>query len=144
MNEHVQQKSWFRRNWLWVVPAGGCLTIILLFVFGIGAAIFGISKLFTESAPYEYALERATNDPGVIQILGGDIESDGIMQGNISFKNNNGKANITVPIKGSKGTGSVTIIGKKIDGTWTYEKLFVTIKETNEQINLLDKTLEGI
>ncbi len=144
MTEYIQQKSWFRRNWLWVVPAGGCLTIILLFIFGIGAAIFGVTKLFTESAPYTYALEQASNDERVIQFLGNSIESDGIMQGNISLSNNNGHADITIPIKGTKGSGSVTIIGEKEDGTWTYEKLFVTIKETNEQINLLDKNLEGI
>jgi len=144
MNEHIQQKSWFRRNWMWIVPVGGCLTIILLFVFGVGAAVFGLSKIFKESVPYEYALEKASKNPTVIKFLGNDIESNGIMQGNISFKNDTGKANITIPIKGSKGKGSVTIIGTKIDDEWTYEKLFVTIKETNEQINLLDKTLEGI
>jgi len=143
MNEHIQQKSWFSRNWMWVVPVGGCLTIILLFMFGIGAAIFGVSKLFTESAPYEYALEQAKNDSKVIEYLGNDIETNGIMQGNISLKNNNGNANITIPIKGTKGKGSVTIIGEKLDGEWVYEELYVTIKETNEQLNLLDKALEG-
>jgi len=40
MNEHTQQKNWFVRNWLWVVPVGGCLTIILLFVLGVGAIFF--------------------------------------------------------------------------------------------------------
>jgi hypothetical protein len=144
MNEQVQQKSWFHRNWMWLVPVGGCLTVILLFVFGVGAAIFGISKLFTESAPYEYALEQASNNSTVIEYLGNDIENNGLMQGNISFKNDTGKANITIPIKGTKGKGSVTIIGEKIDGEWIYEELYVKIKETNEKINLLDKSLEGI
>jgi len=132
MNVHIQQKSWFRRNWLWVVPAGGCLTIILLFIFGVGAAIFGFNQLFTESAPYTYALEQASNDSKVIELLGNDIESDGIMQGTISFKNNNGHANITIPIKGSKGLGSITIIGEKENGTWTYSTFFVTIKKTKK------------
>ena len=143
MNEHIQQKSWFRRNWGWVIPVGGCLTVILLLVTGVGAAVFGLSKIFKESAPYAYALDQAAKNPDVIELLGDDIESDGIMKGNISLKNNNGKANITIPIKGTKNKGTVTIIGEKADGTWTYETLFVTIKETNEQINLLDKSLEG-
>ena len=144
MNEHVHQKSWFRRNWMWVVPVGGCLTIIILLAMGVGAAIFGLSKIFKESAPYEYALTQAQNDSRVIEYLGDTIESNGIMQGNISLKNNSGSANITIPLKGSKGKGSVTIIGEKRDGEWEYEQLFVTIKDTNEQINLLDKALEGI
>ena len=143
MTIQIEQKSWFRKNWMWVLPVGGCLTGILLLVFGIGTAIFGFSKLFTESAPYEYALNKASNNPQVIEYLGDNIESNGIMQGTISLKNNSGHANITIPLKGTKGKGSVTIIGTKKDGKWTYEKLFVMIRETNEQLNLLDTSLEG-
>ncbi len=144
MNEYVQQKSWFSRNWIWVVPTGGCLLIIILFAFGIGAAIFGVSKIFTSSAPYEYAVEQASKNPSVIELLGEPVETAGIMQGNISTTNDSGEVNIKIPLKGSKGKGSVTIKGEKIDGEWFYEELYVIIKETNEKINLLDKTLEGI
>ncbi len=144
MNEDVHQKGWFRRNWIWIVPVGGCLTVILILILGVGGAVFGLSKIFKESTPYEYALEKASKNATVIEFLGNDIESDGIMQGNISLKNDTGSANITIPIKGSKGKGSVTVNGTRIGDEWTYEELFVTIKETNEQINLLDKSLEGI
>jgi hypothetical protein len=144
MNEHIQQKSWFSRNWMWVVPTGGCLLIILLFVFGIGAAIFGVSKIFTGSAPYEYAVEQASKDSRVIEQLGNPVETAGIMQGNISIKNDSGKVDIKIPLKGPKGKGSVTIKGDKIDSEWVYEELYVLIKETNEKINLLDKVLEGV
>ena len=144
MNEYVQQKSWFSRNWIWVVPTGGCLLIIILFAFGIGAAIFGVSKIFTSSAPYEYAVEQASKNPNVIELLGDPVETAGIMQGNISTTNDSGEVNIKIPLKGPKGKGSVTIKGKKINGEWFYEELYVIIKETNEKINLLDKTLEGI
>jgi len=144
MNEHIQQKSWFSRNWLWVVPTGGCLLIIILFVFGIGATIFGVSKIFTGSAPYEYAVELASKDVRVIELLGDPVETAGIMQGNISTTNDSGEVNIKIPLKGPKGKGSVTIKGDKVEGEWFYEELYVIIKETNEKINLLDKTLEGI
>ena len=144
MNEHVQQKSWFSRNWIWVVPTGGCLLIIILFAFGIGAAIFGVSKIFTGSAPYEYAVEQASKNEQVIEQLGAPVETAGIMQGNISTTNNSGEVDIKIPLKGPKGRGSVTIKGQKIDGEWFYEEFYVIIKETNEKINLLDKTLEGI
>ena len=125
MSEEIQQKSWFGRNWMWLVPVGGCLTVILLFILGVGAAIFGVTKLFTNSVPYEYALEKASSDPTVINYLGTDIENDGIMQGNISLSNDSGKAALTIPIKGSKGKGSVTIKGEKTDGEWVYEELCI-------------------
>ncbi len=143
MNELVPQKSWFSRNWMWVVPTGGCLVIILLFVFGIGAAIFGVSKIFTGSTPYEYAVEQASKDSRVIEALGNPIETAGIMQGNISLENDSGKVDIKIPLKGPNGKGSVTIKGDKFEGEWVYEELYVLIKETNEKINLLDKVLEG-
>ena len=142
--EEVSQKSWFGRNWLWVLPVGGCLTIILLFVFGVGAIFFGVSKMFTTSTPYEHAIQLAKSNTDVIEILGQPIETDGIISGNISLKNDDGEADFTIPIKGPNGKARITVVGEKEYGKWTYENLFVLIKETHEEINLLDKDLEGI
>ncbi|WP_353777320.1 cytochrome c oxidase assembly factor Coa1 family protein [Winogradskyella sp. 3972H.M.0a.05] len=143
MEQH-KQKSWFGRNWPWVLPVGGCLIVILLFVFGVGAVIFGATKMISGSEPYEYAVTTAKTNETVINILGDNIEPDGMMSGNISYSNNDGEADITIPIKGSKGEGSVSVKAQKTDGEWYYEALYVTIKETGEQVNLLDKSLEGI
>ena len=144
MSDTLQQKSWFSRNWLWFVPVSGCLLIILLFVFGIGAAIFGATKFITNSEPYEYAFERATTNELVIKSLGEPIEADGIMQGNISIKNNGGDADIKIPIKGPKGKASIVVKAKKYEGEWDYETLYVRIIETDERIQLINKSLEGI
>lgn len=143
--EEIRKKSWFARNWPWVVPVGGCLTVIILFVLGIGAIFFGVSKAITGSAPYEYAMESASNNTEVLAVLGASIESDGIMQGSISLNgSDSGDVDIIIPIKGTKGKGSIIVVGNKIDGEWIYEELYVLIKETGEQINLLQKALEDI
>ncbi|WP_299105021.1 cytochrome c oxidase assembly factor Coa1 family protein [uncultured Tenacibaculum sp.] len=131
------QKSWFSRNWLWFIPVTGCLGIILLFVFGIGAAIFGVSKMITNSTPIEYAMKKATENEYVIENLGNDIEKYGIPSGNISLKNNDGEVDFSIPIRGEKGEGTLVVRGIKTDGVWTYEDLYVRIKETQEEINLL-------
>ena len=144
MNQHVEQKSWFGRNWLWVVPVGGCLTVILLFIFGLGAIFFGVTKALKNSTPYEYAIVQAKNNVNVIELLGEPIETNGIMQGEISLHNNTGKVDIKIPIKGPKGKGSVIVVGEKIDGEWVYEELYVLIKETSERINLLSKVFDTI
>ncbi len=141
--EDITQKSWFSRNWKWVVPVGGCLTLILLIVFGVGALFFGVTKMFTNSTPYTYAIELARNNTDVIEILGKPIEADGIISGNISLKNDDGEANFKIPIKGPNGKARITVVGEKAYGEWTYEELFVLIKETHEEINLLDKVVEG-
>lgn len=142
--EDIRQRSWFSRNWPWIIPVGGCLTVIVLIVLGIGAAIFGVTKVISGSQPYEYAIEQATTNPDVNALLGSPVETNGIMQGNISVKSGgSGQVDIRIPLKGSIGEGSVAIVGEKIEGEWVYEKLYVYIQDTGEEINLLDKTLEG-
>ena len=138
MNELVPQKSWFSRNWPWVVPLGGCLTLILLFVFGIGAAIFGISKAFTASGPYMDAVHEASHNQYVIEILGEPIETDGIMNGEISTHNDSGDVDLNIPLKGPNGKAKVYVIGEKIAGEGSYQEMYVIIKESGEKIDLLD------
>lgn len=142
--EELKQNNWFSSNWMWVVPVGGCLTLIVLAIFGLGAAFFGISEVVRGSEPYEYAIEESINSPELVSLLGDPIETNGMMQGTINFKNKSGSVDISVPLKGPNGEATVFIKGEKEDGTWTYEELYVLIKETSEKINLLDKDLEGI
>ncbi len=142
--EEVRQKSWFGRNWMWVVPVGGCTTLIIIGVIFVGTLFFGVTKMFKNSTPYDYALEQASNNPDIIFILGNDIEADGMISGNISFKNDSGEADFSIPIKGPNGKGRIFVIAEKKDGLWVYEKLYVLIKETQEEINLLEKELERI
>ena len=142
--EAVKQKSWFGRNWPWLLPVGGCLTVILLLVFGVGAIFFGASKVFKSAEPYEYAINLAENNSKVKQLIGESIETEGMIKGNISYSNDDGEANFKIPIKGEKGEGHIVVAAKKINGEWIYEKLYVVIKANQEEINLLNKALEGV
>ncbi|GGI56480.1 cytochrome c oxidase assembly factor Coa1 family protein [Winogradskyella haliclonae] len=142
MEEQIK-KSWFSRNWGWVL-GGGCLTLIIVFVVFIGSIVFGVSKMFTSSTPYKYAIEQASANEKVISILGEPIEKDGIMNGNITLNGDDGEADFKIPIKGPKAEARIVVVAIKTNGDWTYERLFVQIKETQEEINLLEKDLEGI
>ncbi|CAM1350975.1 cytochrome c oxidase assembly factor Coa1 family protein [Tenacibaculum insulae] len=141
-----QQKSWFGRNWLWFVPVSGCLGFILLIVMGVGAAVFSVSKMITNATPIEYAIEQAVKNKEVTHFLGESIEKYGIPSGEISINNNDGEVDFSIPIQGNKGKGTLIVRGIKVDGTWSYEDLYVVIKETEEEINLLEKekVLENI
>ena len=141
MEEH-RPKSWLSRNWGWVL-GGGCLTLIIIVIAFVGSIFFGVSKMFTSSTPYKYAMEQSMTNDEVVNLLGEPIESDGIMQGNISLKNDDGEADFTIPIKGPKGDARIVVVATKSNGDWTYEQLYVQIKDTKEEINLLDKALEG-
>ncbi|MFL1894648.1 cytochrome c oxidase assembly factor Coa1 family protein [Aquimarina sp. 2-A2] len=136
--EHTREhKSWFGRNWGWVVPLGGCLTIILLVILFLGSLVFGVSKMVTSSDPYESGLERVRQDQYIVGILGEPIETDGIMQGSLSFENDKGTADISIPIKGPKGKARLYVVGTKQKDHWNYSEIYVIIDDTNEQIDLL-------
>jgi len=139
-----KKKSWIGRNWPWVIPVGGCLTVILLFVFGVGAIFFGVTKALKNNTPYVYTVELAKSDRQVIAALGEDVDANGMPNGTVSLNEDNGNADFVIPLKGAKGKGSLVVKAEKIDGEWVYEILYVLIKDSQEQINLLDKILEGI
>ena len=140
--EQQIQKSWFARNWGWVL-GGGCLTLIIIVVIGFGSLIFGVSKMFTTSTPYQYAIEKAFTNEEVIDVLGAPIEADGMINGNISLNGSDGDANFKIPIKGPNGKGRIVVVATKDYGEWIYEKLYVQFEGEHKNINLLDKVLEG-
>ena len=137
MEERIKQKSWFSRNWPWVIPVGGCLTIIVLFFVFLGSVLFGVSSVISNSSPYQDALSKAQEDEYIIELLGEPIETNGIMRGEISFNNGRGIADISIPIKGPKGYAEVYVVGTKENDEWTYTELYVVPEETNEQVDLL-------
>lgn len=143
-NQLIERPSWWKRNWKWAVPVGGCLTIIILFIALLAAGILGVSKMFSGSEPYAFALEQTQKNAQVIELLGEPIETTGIMQGSINYSNGDGAANIRIPIKGPNGEGKVYVVGEKRNDTWTYSELEVRIDENNEVINLLDENLDGL
>ena len=47
-----------------------------------------------------------------------------------------GNADLTIPISGPKGKGTLYVVATKSAGEWTYSKLVVKIDSTGETIDL--------
>lgn len=137
MENNTHTRSWFARNWGWAVPLGGCLTIIILFIVFLGSVIFGVNEIITESTPYKEALVKVNEDDYIVNILGEPIETNGIMNGNLSYTNGMGSADISIPIKGPDGEAQLYVVGTKKNNEWSYSEMYVIISETDEQIDLL-------
>lgn len=135
-NELIPQKSWWSRNWKWVVPVGGCLTVIIIAVLFIGTLFYGVSSALKNSTPYEEAFETASTNEQVLDALGEPVEQDGIFKGSIKIENDGGKADIKVPIKGPKGTAVLHVVGEKQHGHWSYSTMTVTLDGSGEVIYL--------
>ncbi len=138
-NNTLQRESWWNRNWKWFVPTG-CLTLLVIAGLIIGGIIYSVSSFVKNTDVYTHALEKAQKNPNVVSQIGSPIESDGIAQGNISMNNNEGEANLSIPVKGNKGSGSIRVVAYKNGKEWTYETLsFQSENESTETINLIEK-----
>lgn len=135
-NELVKPKSWFSRNWKWAVPLGCLSTIGLFFVLLFGGIFFGVTKMMGSNDGKKQAISIINQDPNIKSKLGDNIETNGMFSGNISTSNDTGEMNISVPVKGSKGTGKAIIVAEKEFDKWNYEKIAVQIDETGEVIQI--------
>ncbi|WP_350286476.1 cytochrome c oxidase assembly factor Coa1 family protein [uncultured Croceitalea sp.] len=136
-NELVPQPSWWKRNWKWVVPLGGCLTVIVFAIVLFTSIYFGVTKIMEDSKPYVHAFELINNDEQLIELLGSPIAKDGAVQGNIDWINGNKSAQMSIPISGPKGSGTLFINATGKGETWNYHEIRVEINE--QEINLLEK-----
>ncbi len=139
--EEQRQRSWFARNWGWVL-GGGCLTLIIIVGLFIGGIIYKVADVVKESETYNYAYAKTITNEKVIEFLGEPIEANGV--GNTSYNYVNGKTSVdlSIPIKGPKDEGEIFVSAEKIYDEWTYKALYVKINGETETINLLEETLE--
>jgi hypothetical protein len=131
-------RSWWSRNWKWVLPVG-CLTPLVLCCGGvaiIASVIFGTLK---SSDVYTEALAAAKSNDEVKALLGEPIEAGMWVLGEITLQNNSGSANLTIPISGPKGSATVDAAATKVAGKWTFSVLEVTADDGNTHINLRQK-----
>lgn len=130
------KKSWFGRNWLWLIPV--VLSIPCLCCGGGGASlIFGVMGALKSAEPYTESLARAQKNLEVQHALGTPIEAGFGVTGNISVNGSSGHAKVEYSISGSQGSATVTCIASKQAGTWNYSTMKVVIDGTGESIDLL-------
>lgn len=141
--EEVIQKSWFKKNWGWLL-GGGCLSLIAIVVIAIAGIVYKVSDSISGSEPYTYALSKATENQKVIDFLGEPIESNGMGNTSYSYKNGSSTANLTIPIKGPIDEGEIVVEAEKINNEWAYNTLYVKIDGESEIINLEENTDEKV
>jgi hypothetical protein len=83
------------------------------------------------------AVAKAQESSRVQFALGEPIVQGMWMSGNISTVNDRGQANITIPISGPKGSGSIHAVATKANGVWTFSVLTVRVDGRKDVIDLL-------
>ena len=136
-NPQPPRPHWWGRNWKWFVPTGclGMLLLVACFVFVIVSIVFGAMK---SSDAYKGALARAKADPRVVSALGSPITDGLFVSGKTNVSGTSGQADMTVPISGPKGKGTIYFVASKFAGKWTFSKLMVEVADTGQRIDLIE------
>jgi hypothetical protein len=127
-----QRKSWLGRNWIWLLLA--LLLCGALFVFGIFSLIIGAMR---GSDVAKEAVARAQSNALVAQRLGAPISEGWFVGGSINVSTGSGDADLSVPISGPKGKGTVYVKAEKTAGRWDYSLMQAAIEGSAERIDLL-------
>jgi len=111
---------------VWIaIGCGAILVAGVAFVAFVVVIVFGAMR---SSQPYQDAIRTARSDPRVSAAIGSPIEPGLFVSGEIHTENDAGKVEISVPIKGPKGSGSVYVVGTKTGGRWSYTTMTFTPK----------------
>jgi Cytochrome oxidase complex assembly protein 1 len=137
--DELPQRSWFGRNWIWVVPVG-CLSPVLCCGGGIAILFFGVFSSLRSSEPYATAVARATASPEVKAQLGEPLTIGYVPNGNISINNGVGTARLTIPISGPQKSGTIIVDAKLTAGKWEYSTLEVRPNWSDKGIDLRPQT----
>ncbi|EDM45633.1 hypothetical protein SCB49_07487 [unidentified eubacterium SCB49] len=138
MEESAKKQSWWKRNWKWALPVGGCLTMTVIIIVAVGSVAYGIATVIGESHAQEDAMKAVVVNKQVITLLGEPIEANGMTGGSFNTSNGHKTANITIPIKGPKGEATLYVEGDGVGKLWTYSKMEVFIESEDTIINLLE------
>lgn len=123
----------------WVIfGCGGCLVLILAMA-ALGAGItFFVFGTIKKTDVVATALKRAQDSPQVQSALGTPIDLGWWISGSVKINNGSGNADITGPIAGPKGEGTLQVkASKPPGGTWEYSQVDVLVTN-GEKINLLE------
>jgi Cytochrome oxidase complex assembly protein 1 len=138
----AQRPGWWQRHWRWAVPLLCVLCASLL----VGAILLFVSALFgmmRSSEVYTVAMQRARDNPTVVEALGTPIEPGWYLTGEMNTSGASGNANLQIPISGPNGKGDLYIEAKKNAGRWDYQTLTVDIDGREAQIDLLTEETDS-
>ena len=137
------QKNWMQRNWPWVIPLGGCLTLVIVISFFIGSAYFGVKEFFTDftdqvtaTMPIDEAMKRIDDYPYLQETLGAPISAGETGMTNLQILNGARKSSSQTPLSGTKGTAILHLVGEKKGEEWNFSEMYVVLDATGEEVDL--------
>ncbi len=138
MNELIKHKSWWQRNWKWLVPLTVLIAAIVVALSSsrIGEDTAQIAKAYTDVLLYENAFKLAKENEEVKELLGElkPMDKMTILEGSVKYSNEGNSVVTKVRVKGSEGKGMLDIFANKKGSDWKYEKISIRAREPKQTI----------
>ena len=112
------------------------LVLFVSFVASVALIVFSAMK---SADVYKDALARVQAHPSVIEALGSPIKEGFLVSGNTNVNGASGEANLSIPISGPNGKGTIYVAASKSLGRWNYSGLVLEIAKTRQRIDLLQR-----
>jgi hypothetical protein len=112
----------------------GVFLVTMIFMMAI------LTTMFTNSWAYKNALIIAKSNLELKSKLGSPIEKNSyFIGGSIVTNGGKGNADLTIPIKGSRGKGTLMVFANKSQGTWSMDTLLFIDTNNKDTITLLNE-----
>ena len=111
--------------------------MLVLFVGLVGSVTLNVFSAMKSTNVYKEALARAKANSAVIEALGSPITEGFLVSGNTNVNGAAGETNLSIPISGPNGKGTIYVAASKSLGQWNYSGLIVEITKTHQRIDLL-------
>lgn len=129
-------RSWFARNALWVVPLG-CIGLLAALAAFAGLVLTIVMGGIKSTDAYREAVDRAKSSPQVQTELGEPVKAGWLVSGSVNVSGPSGNADLSVPLSGPKGKGTLYVTARKRAGHWQYEVLEVAVEGRPQRIDLM-------
>lgn len=96
---------------------------LFLFVAFVGGILFFVFSMMKSNGAYKGAVDRAHKHPEVVAALGEPLIEGFFLSGSINTVNDSGNADLSIPISGPKGAGTLRVVAEMTQGVWTFQQL---------------------
>lgn len=116
----------------------GCVGLILIAGLVGGGIFYGVMKLLKNNDPYRDSITAVQSNRAALDALGEPIEARYFVSGNVSLNTGESTVDISIPVFGPKGKGSIHTVGTKPSGspTWIYTTWELAVEGNPEPILL--------
>ncbi len=113
----------------WVV-----ICLIATFALFLAAVFVAATTMMRSTGAYQLAIRQAQGSACVTRMLGAPIEAGWMLTGGTNESDSSGLANLSIPIHGPKGKGSLLLEAKKSDGVWAITSLILDTDSGQKQL----------